>query len=882
MPDWRGDIRSVLAGLTIDPANEQEIVDELVQHLDDRYAAAVAAGASDVDARRIALDELTDADTLIEELTLAERARAARRMAAPSQGGRIMVGAWQDLRHGFRMIRRNPGFSLVAVLTLGLGIGANGAIFSVVDAVLLTELPYHEPNQLVMVWESRPKEGVTDNVVSPLDFADWRARQRVFESIAALEQTTLNLTGRGEPLRLGGGHVSASFFNVFGVVPALGRDFVPDEEQPGRNRVVILNHGVWQRVFGGDPAIIGQTVTLNNMPHEVIGVLPASFRFRHESIDVWHPIDFSAESLRARFNHFLEVDARLKPGVTVERAQQDMDRISAELHREVVLQNQGHGAHVIPLREQLVGDIRLPLLILMTAVAFVLLITCANVANLMLARGTARAREVAVRSALGAGRLRVVQQLAMECLSLALVGVLVAVPVAMWGVTALRSVVPTEIPRLNDAALDLSVVGFMVAVAVITGLAFSLAPAFQLLKLNLTDTLKEAGLHAGLRRRRLRKGLVVAEIALAFILLVGAGLSIRSLVNLLDVDAGFETGNVLTMNVALSGVERPAQTAFFNELLDKVRRLPGVTSAGYTSHVPMSGDDSRSGLGVEGLVRTSDEPVRAHWRVVAADYFAAMRIRLLDGRVPTEPEAVNAAPVALINRTAAERYWPGQNPIGKRLRIVTPEWREIVGVVDDVRHLGPSEPVNPEVYLPGFRNPTNLIVRSSGDPAALTGAIRAELRQLSPDLPLSAARTMDEVRQRAVASPRFNLILLTTFAAMALVLAVVGVYGVMSYTVAQSQADIGLRMAIGASRADVVRLFVGEGLLLTLLGLVLGALGAWALTRLMTSLLFAVTPTDAPTFVAIAALMGLTALAASGVPALRAATIDPLTALRRE
>jgi putative ABC transport system permease protein len=882
MPDWREGISAALAGLTIDPAHEQEIVDELVQHLDDRYAAALAAGVNPEDARRIALDELTGAQALIDELTVAERVHVARRTTVSSPRGSIMANVWQDLRYGFRMLRRNPGLTIVAGLTLALGLGANGAIFSVVHAVLLRELPYREPNQLVMVWESRPKEGVNDNVVSPADFLDWRARQRVFESMAAYEPTTINLTGRGEPQRLQGGHVSASFFKVFGVRPALGRDFRPDEEQPGRNLVVILSDGLWQQQFGGDPRIIGQTITLNSTQHEVIGVLPASFRFRNELTALWHPIDFSAENMRERFNHFLEVDARLKPAMTVERAQQDMDRISAELHREVVLQNQGHGAHVIPLREQLVGDVRLPLLILMTAVAFVLLITCVNVANLMLARGTARAREVAVRSALGAGRLRVVQQLLIECLCLAELGTVAAVPVAMWGITTLRSVVPTEIPRLNDAALELPVIGFMIAVALMTGLAFSLAPALQLMKVNLTDTLKEAGIHAGLSRRRLRKGLVVAEIALAFVLLVGAGLSIRSLFNLLDVAAGVDTENVLTMSIGLTGMERPAQIALFKELLTRVRGVPGVTQAGYVSHVPMSGDDSRSALAVEGLVRTSDEPVRAHWRVVAADYFAAMRIRLLDGRMPSELEAEKIAAVAVINRTAAERYWQGQNPIGKRLRILTPEWREIIGVVDDVRHLGPAAPVNPEVYIPGLRNPTNLIVRSSGDPSALTNAIRAEIRHLSPELPLSAARTMEEVRDRAVASPRFNLILLSTFAAMALVLALVGIYGVMSYTVSQSKADVGLRMAIGAGRADIVQLFVREGLLLTALGLLLGATGAWALTRLMTTLLFGVTPTDAATFAAIAALMGSTAIAACYLPARRAAGVDPLVALRRE
>ncbi|MPY88902.1 MAG: FtsX-like permease family protein [Luteitalea sp.] len=833
----------------------------------------VQAGMRPEDARRTATLELG-------------RLEAVKEQVRHARAGAVVDTFLQDLRYAGRTLRRNPGFTVVAVLTLALGIGANSAIFSIVHAVLLRELPYSEPHELVMIWESRPQEGVYDNVVSPADFLDWRARQEVFESIAATWSIEVNLSGSGEPERVGAGNVSASFFKVLGVAPALGRDFSSDQEQTGRNRVVILNHGFWQRRFGGNPDIVGAPITLNGQPYDVIGVLPVSFRFPDESIDLWYPIDFTTEENRERFNHFLNVFARLKAGVTIERAQQNMDLISAQLQREVVLQNQGHGAHVVPLRDQLVGDVRSALLVLMAAVGFILLIACLNVANLLLARGASRGREVALRSALGAGRGRVVQQLVIECLCLAGLGAIAAVPVTIWGVATLKSFVPAEIPRLNDAGLSLAVTGFMVAVALVTAALFSLAPALQLSNLNLTDALKERhGMSAGLSRQRIRRALVVAEVALAFVLLVGAGLMTRTLVNLLTIDAGFVSENVLTIPITLAGtkyVTPQQQAVFFGELLDRVRAQPGVHSAGYTSHLPMSGEDSRAGIGIEGRAPDpSDEPTRAHWRVITPGYFSAMRIRLIRGRFPTESETRAGVPVSVINRTAAERYWPGVDPIGKRFRIQQ-EWREIVGVVDDVRHWGPASPVNPEVYLPSFWPRTNLVVRAAQDPVALTTMVREQVRRLSSTLPLASIRTMDEIRGRSVGSPRFYLVLLGIFGSVALMLAVIGVYGVISYTVAQRQVDIGIRMALGAHGKDVVRMFIRQGLVLTGTGLALGAVGAFALTRLMTALLFGVTPTDAPTFAAMAVLMGIVALAACYAPARRAATLDPLTALRHE
>jgi putative ABC transport system permease protein len=891
--DWRGHVRRALAGVTLDPVNAEEIVTELVHHLEDRYRQALAEGATEDEARSRALDELTDAHALVEELNSVERLQPTRlveqRPVSQRSGGMVMRmrGLLQDWRYACRMLVRDPWFTALVVITLALGIGANGAIFSVVHAVLLRELPYARPGELVMVWESRPKEGVYENVVSPADFLDWRARQQVFDGIAAQSGTRQTLaSAAGEAEQIGVANVSASFFGVLGVTPALGRDFRAEEEQAGRNRVVMLNHGFWQRRFGANPNVVGTSITLDGQALEVIGVLPASFRFVDESIELWSPLDFTAKENQARFNHFLFVFARLKPGVTVERAQQNMDVIARQLQQEVELQNQGHGAHVIPLRDQLVGSVRSPLVVLMAAVAFILLIGCVNVANLLLARGASRAKEIAVRSALGAGRGRIVQQLVVECLALATLSAIVALPLAMWGARVLRTFVPAEIPRLNDAGLNPMVVGFMAIVAFATALLFAFAPALQVSKLHLTDALKESGGMTGPSRQRLRKALVVAEIALAFVLLVGAGLMTRTLINLINVDTGFESQSVVTVPISLAGSSShttpQARAAFFRELSDNLQAQPGVRSVGYTSHVPMSGADSRQGLGIEGREREpGGQPVRAHWRVVTPGYFSAMRIRLARGRFPTASEVDTQASVAVINRTAAERYWRGVNPIGKRLQMLTPEYREIVGVVDDVRHWGPASPVNPEVYLPGVRTSANLVVRAAGSSSAIAGTVREQIQKLSPGLAVTNMRTMDEIRGKAVASPRFYLILLGIFASVGLILAIVGVYGVVSYTVAQSRIDIGIRMAIGARGNDVVRMFVDEGLVLTGIGLALGAIGAFVLTRVMAGLLFGVTATDVPTFAAMALVIGVVGFLACYVPARRAARVDPLMALRR-
>ncbi len=884
MPEWTRDLRERLARLHLDPAREAEIVEELAQHLDQRYDELRAGGAGDAGARRQAIAELQEPDALADDMRTLRQAQRTPAMHTAPRLSRL-GGLWQDGRYAVRMLRRDTWFTAVATITLALGIGAAGAMFSMVHAVLLRDLPYADPQALVMVWESRPREGVTDNVVSPADFLDWKARQTVFEDIAAQWATPVTLSGADEPERVRAGNVSASFFKVLGVAPAMGRDFRPEEEQAVRNQVVILTHGFWQRRFGGRQDVVGTLLTLDGHRFEVVGVLPASFRFPDESIDVWFPIDFTAAPMRERFNHMLETYARLKPGVTLQLAQQNLDMISLQLQSEVVLQNQGHGAHVIPLRDQLVGDVRTSLLVLMAGVAFLLLIACVNVANLLLARGAARTREVAVRAALGAGRARVVRQFLVECLLLTGLATLLALPLAIWGIAALTSLVPAEIPLLNDAGVNPAVFAFMVTIALTAAALFSVIPAFQTTWSNLARTLRDGAAQRGASRQRLRHTLVVAEIALAFVLLVGAGLMTRTLINLLDVNPGFTSRRVLTLPVAMATPADAADSTpaiLLRDLLSGVGAQPGVDSVGLTSHLPMSGADSRIGIAVEGREPEPGEPVRAHWRVVTPGYFTAMQLRLLKGRLPSDDETETRASVAVITQTAAARYWPGLDPIGRRVRILTPEWREIIGVIDDVRHWGPSSAVNPEIYVPAFRAPATLVVRARESAPIGAAALRAHLRKALPDAPLARMRTMDEIRGRAVAFPRFYLVVLGLFGGVALLLAVVGVYGVVSYTVAQSRREIGIRMAMGARGSDVMRLFVGKGIVLTAAGLALGAAGAAALTRVMTTLLFAVTPTDAVTYAAMACVMGGVALVSCSVPARRSARVDPLTALRHD
>ncbi len=803
-----------------------------------------------------------------------------------------METLWQDVRYGARQLVRNPGFAAVAVLTLALGIGANTAIFSVVNAVLLRPLPYDDPEQLVMVWESRPREGVYDNPVAPLDFFDWRQRNQSFQDMAAFQYSTMDLTGAGEPERIGTGIVSAAYFRVFGVEAVRGRTFLPEEEQDGRHRVVVLSYGLWQRRFGGEPAVVGKALTLGGESYEVVGVVPESFDVPAPGIEMWRPLVGTTQPMQTRTLHGMHVFARLKPGTSLEQARLDMGRVSAQLSREFPEANANHAAHVVPLREQLVGDVRPALLVLLAAVGFVLLIACANAANLLLVRAAAREREFAVRAALGARGWRLVRQRLTESALLALVSGTAGALLALWGVEAVRSLIPDEIAVMGfrNIPVDGRVLAFTLGLSVVAGVLAGVAPAFRGRSGWLTDTLKEGGRAAGMAPagQGVFAALVVSEMALALILLAGAGLMIRTFAAFLNVNPGFDPRNLLTFQVAVpqTKYDQPAEVrGFFSQLLGEVETLPGVETAGATMLLPLGGGDARRGIQVDGFEPRADEPTRAHLRVVTPAFFAAMRIPLLQGR-RFAPEDTEGTPlVVLINRTAAERYWPGRSPVGGRLRIGSGEWREIVGVVGDVKYWGLDRGVNPEMYLPFDQvTPSSmiLVVRSTSDPAALAGSVRARVHAVDSDVPVSAVQTMDEVLASSLAPTRFYMVLLGSFATLALLLAGAGIYGVTAYSVARRTHEIGVRKALGARDADILRWVLRRGLAWTLVGLLLGTAGSLALTRFLSRLLFGVSPGDPVTLLGVSALLAVVALAACWVPARRAARVDPMVALRYE
>ena len=803
-----------------------------------------------------------------------------------------METLWQDLKYGVRQLLRSPGFTAVAVLTLALGIGANTAIFSVVNAVLLRPLPYKDQERLVMVWESRPQEGVYDNPVAPQDFFDWRRRNQVFEDMSGFLYSTIDLSGAGEPERIGTGIVSPSLFNVLGVQPLRGRTFLPEEEQDGRHRVVVMTYSLWQRRFGGDPAVVGKLLTLGGEPFEVIGVLPRTFDFPAPGLELWRPLVPTTQQMQTRTLHSMQVFARLKPGVTLAQARADMDRVAAQLAQEFPESNAVHAAHVVPLREQVVGDVRPALLLLLGAVAFVLLIACANAANLLLARVAARQREFAVRAALGAGRWRLVRQTLTESALLAVVSGTAGVLLAVWGVEAVRSLIPDDIAVMGFRSIpvDGRVLAFTLGLSVLAGVLSGVAPAFRGWGGWLTEALKEGGRSAGTTpaRQRIFAALVVAEMALALILLVGAGLMIRTFVAFLNVNPGFDPHNLLTLQVAVpeTKYDQPAEVrGFFAQLLNEVQALPGVEAAGATMLLPLGGGDARRGIQAEGYEPRPDEPTRAHLRVVTPTFFAAMRIPLLQGRLLAPQDTEGAPLVVLVNRTAAERYWPGQSPVGRRLRIGSGEWREIVGVVGDVRHWGLDAGINPEMYLPFDQvAPPNMtvVVRSTSDPADLAKSVRARVHALDSDVPISEVSTMEEVLAFSLAPTRFYMVLLGSFAGLALLLASAGIYGVMAYSVARRTHEIGVRKALGACNSDIFRWVLRRGFIWTLTGLILGAAGSVALTRFLSRLLFGVKPGDPLTLLSVAVLLAAVALLACWIPARRAARVDPMVALRYE
>jgi putative ABC transport system permease protein len=787
----------------------------------------------------------------------------------------------QDIRYGLRILRKNPGFTLISVLTLALGIGANTAIFSVVNALLLQPLPVLQADRLMTVWDTQP--GDLRAPASYPEFLDWKERATTFQELGAYFETAPSLTGEGEPEQLQALRASSTLLPMLGLAPSAGRSFRPEEDDPGAERVAMLSHALWERRFGASSAVLGKKIILGGEPHTVVGILPPG-PILDTRPDVAVPLRLDVERA-PRGLHFMRVVGRLRPGPDLRQARLELEGIAQRLRADGVTR---HGIEIIPLQENMVGQTRPALLVLLGAVGFVLLIACANATNLLLARAASRRKEIAIRLAVGAGRLRLVRQLLTETLILSSLGGGVGLLVAWWGVDLLVSAGPA-LPRLEEIRIDSAVLAFTAGISLLTGILFGLAPALQSASGDFLESMKEGGRQSGgSGRRRLRDLLVVSEVALALVLLIGAGLLIRSFARVLGDERGFDARRVLAVDLFLPASSEPQQQiAFFSPLLDQVDKLPGVEAAGVVSHLPLGGNNTNSGMKIEGRSWPEDESHFADDRLISPDYFSALRIPILKGRAFTEQDREGAPRVAIINETLARRYFPDEDPIGKRIDMnwKSSGWQEIVGVVSDIKHDGLDLPSMPAIYVPYLQAPDagmTLVVRSAGDPLGLVKAVRDAVHRVDPNQPLARVRTMETVVAESVGPRRFSMSLLSGFAALALFLAAIGVYGVIAYSVTQRTHEIGIRMALGARRGDVLRLVVGQGLRLVGTGVALGLVAAWPLTRMLSGLLFQVSAVDPLTFAGVPLMLAGVAIFACYLPARRASRVDPLTALRVE
>ena len=827
----------------------------------------------------------------------------------------------QDLLFGLRLLAKNPLFSLIAVATLALGIGANTAIFSVVDAVLLRPLPYPEADRLVFLWSTMRPQGVPRSGSSLADYHEWRDQNQVFDGLAGFYFGDFNLSSdTGVPERVQGAYITANLFQVLRVSPALGRSFTSDEEQFGQHRVLLLSYGLWQRRFAGDRDAVGRRIKLADESYTIVGVMPRGLPFFDNlpEVEMWAPISF-APTRDMRGNHFINLVGRLRPGVTLTQAQADTTAIANRIAEREPL-NRGIGALVVPMQEQLTGDSRKGLLVLLGAVVFVLLVACVNVANLLLARASAREKELAIRASLGASRTRIVRQMIVECLPLGLIGSVAGALLAVWGIELLSSVLPSTLPHGNTIKINSHVLIFTFAIALGTTLIFGLLPALQSARADVLEGLNEGG-RSGIGSRKqsqLRRLLVIAEVALALLLLVGSGLMIRSFMKLRQLDLGFTAHNVLTMRVPLAEAKypfplraedsrEPAGLVFSERLLTQLKTLPGVQAAATASILPLG-----AGMGWgKGLVigdrpppDSVDHVPLVRFALVSEDYFRTLGIPVLKGRPFNAQDKNNSQPVAIINETLAQRFFPNEDPVGKTIstglteNLRPPEernsdnsapYRTIVGVVADVKEVNLNQPTLPQVYVPwdqyrreGWTNVLMLAVQTSVPPATLSSAIQAQVHALDADQPVTLVRTIDELLSLRQSQARFSLYLLGMFAGVALLLAAIGIYGVMATAVAQRTHEFGLRMALGANTLNVLRLVIRQGMILVMIGIGAGLISALALTRLMTTLLFETSPTDPPTLIVITLLLAAVALVACYIPARRATRVDPLVALRYE
>jgi putative ABC transport system permease protein len=812
-----------------------------------------------------------------------------------------MSALTQDLRYALRTFLKTPGSTAVAIVVLSLGIGANAAIFSVTNAILFRELPYKDPEHLVFVWENKLSKGMRQQQLSPADFKDFQSGNQVFDGIGAVHSQSSVLTGGEVPERIETAAVSPRVFEILGMVPSLGRSFALDEDQPDKNHIAILSAGLWQRHFSRNPNILGKTLSLDGGSFTIVGVAGPQFRLPEDRSELWIPYtpeaaDFLPSNRAVRF---LDVVGHLKPGVSVERAQSEMRILADEVARNYPDTNVGFSVELVPLRDQLTGDIRSTLWMLMAAVTAVLLIACVNVAHLLLARAGAREKEIAVRTALGANPGRLTRQLLTESLFLAVIAGVLGLLIAYWGTWILAKLAPADLAQAGQAPLDWRVLAFTLGVSIVTGLAFGLVPALSSARANLNLVLRSGGRGGtGPRvRSRARDVLLVCEVASSAALLIGAGLLIRSFVHLQEVNPGFRTDHVLTMQLSLPQAHYPGLKValFYEQLLGRITQLPGVQTAGICRFLPLSGGDASLNFQIEGQPHVSgaDQP-RAKFRTASGGYFVALGIPLIRGRLFDSRDNQQTPKAVIINQTAARRYWPNDNPIGKRILsgIDDDQWSTIIGVVGDVKHAGLDSDTNPETYYHYLQIPPQamnfaeatmaLAIRTSGDPSAAASAIRGELRTLDPSQPIFNVHTMQDLVEGSVAQPRFRTFLISTFAGLALVLATLGLYGVVAYSVSQRTAELGIRVALGAQPGNILKLVIFHAAGLAAIGLVIGITVTLAGSRIFARFLFGVRATDPITLVATSVILLLVTLGASLVPALRAARIDPATALRAE
>ncbi len=902
-PNWKQIVREHLAVLRLPAEREIEIVEELALHLEAAYEDALVDGLSETEAETRAVQGY-DWQLLECELSRAEQPLARQAWRPPLElierkGGMRMESFIQDLRYGARILLKQLGFTLIAVLTLALGIGANTAIFSVVNTVLLRPLPYREPDRLVLAQGTNPQKGFEIDLVSLADLADWKAQNSVFEQLAAARDAQYNLTGRGEPESIVGYRFAADFFQLLGVNPLLGRTFRSEEDRPGAPPVVVLSHRLWQRRFSGDPNIIGQAITLNGAPYTVIGVMPPGFQYP-QIVELWTPLAPDASLLGKRGERLLNVViARLKPGVTTAQAQAQMEQIARRLEQQYPDTNTGEQVKVVGLQEDSVRDVRPALLLLAASVGFVLLLACANIANLLLARTTGRRKELAIRLALGASRLRLVRQLLTESVLLSSVGGALGFLLTLWSVNPLLTLLPNNIenlniPKVEALPIDGRVLGFSLLLSLLTGVVCGLLPAWQASQPAVAATLKEEGQGStrDSRGRRIQRWLVVGEVALALVLLIGAGLMMKSFVRLQQGELGLNPKNVLTVQVSLPQykyADHQKRRDFVQAVSQRLESLPGAESVGTINWLPLSGFWNSMPFTIAGrpLPKAGEEP-EADDRIITPRYFQTLGIRLLRGRAFTEQDREGAPQVAIINETLARRFWPQENPLGKRLNLgdaAHPNWWEIVGVVGDVKAFGLERETHADIYRPYRQIPFPWLaftVRTAAEPLSLLDSVRNEIWAVDKDQPLFKILSMEQLAAESITLRRVSTLLLGTFAAAALILAALGIYGVMSYSIIERTREIGIRMALGAPARDVLRLVVGQGMTLALVGVAIGLGSALVLTRLMRTLLFRVSVNDPLTFIAVALLLSLVALLACWIPARRATKVDPLTALRHE